>query len=92
METRLLYEIKEMLLDLNSRRADYEESLTSKEAAAFLKVNRQRLLIFIKLGLPYYDIGKGYTFKRIDLIQFREKFRHDIIEFQRGSSCKATSP
>ena len=54
---------------------DLDESLTSEEAANFLKVHKGKLLRYVKFGLPYFRMGKGFRFVRRDLIEFREKFR-----------------
>jgi len=62
---------------------DPDASLTTEEAAKFLKVDTQEVLRYVKLGLPHYEgMGKGFRFVRKDLIEWREKYRNKM-EFGR---------
>jgi len=55
---------------------DGERSLTTEEAAAFLRVHKQEILRYTKSGLPFYeDMGRGFKFLKRDLIAFRENYR-----------------
>jgi len=62
-------------LIMDDRRGDPERTLNAGEAARFLGVHRKTLLLYTRLGLVYYQIGKNYMFRREDLINFRERYR-----------------
>lgn len=76
-------EVKELVVDTRRQRTGLEDvSLTTREAAEFLKVDDKWLLIQANAGaISYYDMGKGRKFRLVDLISFRENFRtqHDFI-------------
>jgi hypothetical protein len=55
---------------------DPESSLTTEEAGRFLRVSGASILRFQKSGLPFYQTkDHGITFRRRDLIEWREKYR-----------------
>ena len=53
----------------------YNESMTVREAAQFLKINKNQVLRYTRCGLPYYKMGNRFCFLMKDLVEFREKFR-----------------
>src|ERR1051325_6220162 len=64
------------------------ESMTRKEAANFLRVHPQRLAEFELLGLKYYAAGKGHTYIRRELIDFRE----NVLRGLRGLTIRVSKP
>ena len=55
---------------------DPDASLTTEEAGRFLKVSASSILRFKEVGLPFYQTkDHGITFRRSDLINWREQFR-----------------
>jgi excisionase family DNA binding protein len=74
---RILDEVNELVRKaIMSVHPDDEKFLTSAESAELLKVNRKWLNMQAKAGaLPYYRIGNGIKYKRLDLLRFAEKFR-----------------
>lgn len=67
---------------------DMYQSLTRREAALFLKVHPQRLHEFEILGLKYYQAGKGHTYTRRELIDFRE----NVLRNLRGLTLRISKP
>ncbi|GEM_PF-3704294 len=56
-----------------------DESLTTEQAATFLRVHKQTLLRFTKAGLPHYsNMTKGFRFLKSDLIGFRRNFLNTL--------------
>jgi excisionase family DNA binding protein len=50
-------------------------SLTSAEAARFLRISRHQLIRYTRTGLAFHRMGKGFRFTLEDLVEFRKKFR-----------------
>ena len=83
MDTALTQKLDQLLgkfnlvLDrLDRKDPDLESSMTTDEAADFLKIHKTSLLRYAQGGtIPYHRIGKSFTFCRSDLIRFREGHR-----------------
>ena len=56
-----------------------EPMLTTKEAAEYLKVHPQEILRWVKCGLPYYETGRGWKFRRGEIDKFIQKFKKEAI-------------
>jgi hypothetical protein len=55
---------------------DPDSSLTTEEAGRFLRVSSATILRYQRAGLPFYKAkDHGMTFRRRDLIDWREQFR-----------------
>lgn len=75
---QLLTKLDTMLNRIEGVDQDLERSLTTEEAAAFLKIHKTSLLRFAQGGMiTYHRIGKSFTFSRSDLIGFRERYRQN---------------
>jgi excisionase family DNA binding protein len=68
-------------------KADPDESLTTEQAARFLKVSDSTLLRFLKTEhLTFYEIkDHGYRFTRRDLMEFRNQFK---IIARKDTACR----
>ena len=65
-----------------------DESMTTEEVAAFLRVHKGEVLRYVHAGLPHYrGMGKGLRFNRKDVMAFRERFRvmHATIKRSRAA-------
>ncbi len=66
----------ERIAEALEARTDPDESLTTAEAARFLRISESTLLRAVRAGLPFYEIkDHGYRFTRPDLIKWREQFK-----------------
>ena len=74
----VLREIKDLLADINesarSNRVDPDELLSTEQAASLCGVHKKVILRWAKIGLPFYDMGKGLKFNRRELSTFSEGF------------------
>jgi len=72
---RLLGKVDAVLGVLGGQ-VDPDRSMTTDEAAAFLRVHKTSLLRYVTAGtLRAHRIGKSFTFTRADLINFRAECR-----------------
>jgi len=64
---------------------DPDRSMTTEEAAEFLRIHKTSLLRYAQAGsIPFHQLGKTYTFTRADLIAFRDAYRTDNSKMFRG--------
>jgi excisionase family DNA binding protein len=68
-------ELRKLIEEAGKRMMDPERMMSTDEVAELCGVHRQEILRFTKLGLPYYQIGKGFRFKRNEVLLFLEKFK-----------------
>jgi hypothetical protein len=60
--------------------ADPDASLTTEEAARFLKVSSASIRRYRDQGLPYFQIkDHGIRFIRRDLIYWRERYKRNLV-------------
>lgn len=67
--------VREAVREIKLESGDPDASMTTREAAAFLKVHPNQMRMYREAGLPAYKQGKEYTFKRGDILAWREKFK-----------------
>ena len=67
--------VREAVREIKLEHQDPDQSMTTKEAAEFLRVHPNQIRIYREAGLPSFRQGKEYTYRRHDLIEWREKFR-----------------
>lgn len=77
---RLLGKVDAVLGVLGGQ-VDPDRSMTTDEAAAFLRVHKTSLLRHVNAGtLRAHRIGKSFTFTRADLMAFRDDCRLNTSE------------
>jgi len=54
---------------------DPDRMMSTEEVAAFCCVHKQEVLRWTKIGLPYYNLGKGFRFKGKEVILFVTQYR-----------------
>jgi len=63
------------LLEDSALLRDPDRLMTTKEVAQLCQVNRKEILRLIECGLPHYRVGKGFRFKRADVVEFLDGMR-----------------
>ena len=72
---RSLASLSEDLKRLSGVEADDGRFLTTSEVAKRLQVNEGHVLTMTKAGLPHYRLGKSFTYRWPEVVEFMQKFR-----------------
>lgn len=67
--TRKLDDVPERIKDMLFVH-DPDRMMSTEEVARFCSVHKQEVFRWRKLGLPYYNLGKGHRYKRKEVLQF----------------------
>lgn len=72
---RKLDNVTEILTHQRAEILDPERMMTSEEVAELCHVGVREVHRWTKCGLPYYQLGQGFRFKRYEVLQFVDQLR-----------------